>query len=541
MVCLAHAFFIWPWSVQVGYDEGFEAAAVERIISGQWLPYVDGFAHRGPFLYWTQAIFHVLSGRFEWTGTRLLALCCALTTTSTTYLAGWAAGWPVAGAIGALTNVFITCAVLSPGGGIGVHGEPVAIAYLTLGLFVTAYALHREPHRRRRLILIAVGGALTAICALTKQTLALTSIPLFLWVLVHQGSLPPPSDGSEPRWRRILGHGAVVFAAGGFGLLLLVLLRYAVVGELGTFFYWSTGFNANSYLAPYKGKMLKIAGGWFWGNAWAMAGTVLALLVLARPLAFVEKRSLRGLLDALRSAAFELAVASTALALLVAAAFPMRFWEHYFFPIYPFFGLVFGIIVESLVRRGTHVTRAAQAGVLLVACVMAVTHPTQRLIHLHKQRASGSWDSHRPDPACIEIDRLAGAGRDPIFIWGMVGDLYITCQRPSASLFTYTTVLAGVIPPFWSPDPSRVTPGSRETLLRELTETRPAVIIDCPISRKAGMVDIPVFKEFLNANYCSVSVVKDKRDRDLTFYARADLPGCTQKPITPKKKKKNEK
>jgi len=26
------------------------------------------------FLYWTQAIVHLLSGRFQWTGTRLLGL-----------------------------------------------------------------------------------------------------------------------------------------------------------------------------------------------------------------------------------------------------------------------------------------------------------------------------------------------------------------------------------------------------------------------------------------------------------------------------------
>src|SRR5438477_458650 len=67
------AFFLMP-PTQVGFDEGFEAAGVERVIDGRGLPYVDFAAIRGPFLYWTQAIFHLLTGRFQWTGTRVMAL-----------------------------------------------------------------------------------------------------------------------------------------------------------------------------------------------------------------------------------------------------------------------------------------------------------------------------------------------------------------------------------------------------------------------------------------------------------------------------------
>ena len=86
-------FFMVPFSTQVNFDEGCEAAAVERIIAGRWLPYVDVESIRGPFLYWTQGILHVLTGRFEYTGTRLLAMLGAVVTTVMTFLAGWAAGW----------------------------------------------------------------------------------------------------------------------------------------------------------------------------------------------------------------------------------------------------------------------------------------------------------------------------------------------------------------------------------------------------------------------------------------------------------------
>lgn len=521
----AHAFFLWPWPVQVGFDEGFEAAVVERVIDGQWLPYVDGLSHRGPFLYWTQAIFHLLCGRFEWTGTRVLAMGCAVTITSCTFLAGWAAGWPLAGAAGALVYVFITCAVFPPGAGIGVHGEPIAAAYLMLGAFAVAYALYRERQERRRLVLLALGGALVAICALTKQTLALTAAPLFVWVLLHEGL---PSLAPEARWRALRAHPATVFAAGGVGLVLLVVLRYAIVGELDTFLYWSTGFNAKSYLAPFRGRLLRTFLDWFWGSAWAMAGLVTALLVLVRPLAFIEERSWRGAYAGLRRGAFELGVAGSAVALFASGAVSMRFWDHYFLPALPFFGLAFGLLLESACRVNGKVNRIAQGAVLLILCTMAVTHPVQRLEQLRAQRRGGGWASHRPDAACTEIDRIAGPGRAPVFMWGTIGDLYITCQRPSASMFTYTTVLAGIIPPFWAPNKDLVTPGSRETLLQELKDEKPPVIIDFPISPGAAMMDIPLLASFVKASYCKLPTVKDKRGRDLRFFARKDLEACNQ-------------
>jgi len=82
-------------SAQVGYDEGYEAAGVERIIDGKGLPYVDAVSIRGPFLYWSQAIVHLLSGRFQWTGTRLLGLLSCAAVVVSCFFAGWAARWPL--------------------------------------------------------------------------------------------------------------------------------------------------------------------------------------------------------------------------------------------------------------------------------------------------------------------------------------------------------------------------------------------------------------------------------------------------------------
>ena len=47
MTWVLFRFFMTPFGVQVNFDEGCEAAAVERVLSGRGLPYVDAFAIRG--------------------------------------------------------------------------------------------------------------------------------------------------------------------------------------------------------------------------------------------------------------------------------------------------------------------------------------------------------------------------------------------------------------------------------------------------------------------------------------------------------------
>jgi hypothetical protein len=519
---LLFRFFMVPYEQWVNFDEGCEAAAVERIISGHWLPYVDAAAIRGPFLYWTQGIFHVLTGRFEYTGTRALALVCALGTVTMTFLGGWAAGWPLAGAIGGATYIFVIAIVYPVGGGMGVVGESVAIAYLTTSFFLVAYALYRARSERGRITLLALGGFVFGIAGLTKQTQIIACLPMFIWIFAR-------SIGEEltPPWRTIIKRRLLPFAAGGLGLVVLVLLRYAVAGQLGTFFFWSTGYGAGIYMKPYEGRVLRLMSQWFIDQPWAIMGVVLALAVgVARPLAMIEGRSARNILAGLRDSAFEIAVGLMALALLVAAAMPLRLWPNYFMLIYPFFGMSVGILIERLLRRGAQVPLVAQVAVVVAVGWLLIVSGVNHLYGLAHERASGAWRNPRPDPACAEIDRLAGPGREPIFIWGTAGDLYITCQRPSVSMFTSTIIIAGIVAPFWDPDPARVAPGIRETLLRELTTHRPPVILDHEMAANARMMDFPFLAEFVNQRYCNVSTLVDGQGRPMTFYARKDLEAC---------------
>ena len=521
--------FMLPFSMQVGYDEGYEAAGVERIIDGRGLPYVDAVSIRGPFLYWTHAIVQLVSGRFQWTGTRLLGLLSCATVVVSCFLGGWAARWSLAGAVAAAVYVFVIAIYYAPGGGIGLHAEPVAIAYLTTALFLTAYGLYRARTPRRRTVLLAAGGALVAVAGLTKQTIAFSSIPMLLWVIAKASiEVARTFPDGRPRWRPILVSWALPFAAGGVGLVALVLLRYALAGELGTFFYWSIEVGSKSYMAPFQGRVVAMVTSRLMGDPWAILGASLALVIaVGVSLSRVTELSLKGLLVGFGSAAFETGVGLTGIVVMIAAAMPLRDWPHYFVPVWPFLGLILGILIERVAVRGAPSPRLGQAAVVLIVGTLLTLSAVTRLNQDERAYARGERRNPRPDPACAAINRIAGPGREEIFIWGIAGDLYITCQRRCASMYTHTTLIMGMSPPFWNVDLSRIPEGAREKLLADLTAKPPKVIIDHLIEDPGTrMVDLPIYARFVNERYCLAELTTDRKGRPLTLYARRDLEAC---------------
>jgi len=525
------SFFLSP-SGQVGYDEGYEAAGVERLIDGRGLPYVDVVAIRGPFLYWTQAIFHLLTGRFQWTGTRVMALAACATTGTAGFLGAWAAGWPLAGAIAAALNVYVLATLSPPGSGVAIHGEPVAIAYISTAFCLMSFGLYRARTPRQRTVLLALGGAVLAMGILTKQTLIVCGLPMLVWVVARGSVAAGEAEGGGPRVRAVLRGWALPFLAGGVALVASVLLRYALAGELGTFFYWSSGVGSKIYMEPYQGRVAKMVLAWFMGEQWAIIATVLAgTVALASICGRATDASWRGLLTGLRESAFETVVGLTTVSLIFAAAVPLRMWGHYFVPVWIFAGMTLGILIERFAVRGAASPRAAQAVVVLIVGTLLVVAGGNRLNQLRNERKAGGWRGSRPNAVCAEIDRIAGPGRDQVFIWGLAGDLYVTCQRRCASMYTHTTLIVGIVPPFWDePTEKRIPKGSREKLLSELTANAPKVIIDHPMSSVAGtaMADIPVFARFLSERYCRLHDMRD-RDKTLTLYGRKDLPVCQQR------------
>jgi hypothetical protein len=294
--------------------------------------------------------------------------------------------------------------------------------------------------------------------------------------------------------------------------------------------YWSLTYNSQIYMQPYRNVGRAVAL-WFIAQPVAMVSSVLALAVaLTRPVAMLHERSAAGIIQAYARAGFEVTAALVGLTMLLAAALPLRFWPHYFLPVYPFFGIALGVVLELLVRRtdgGLTWARQAPLAAALVALLSSAC--VQRLVVLRQQRIHGGWLSPRPDPICAHIDRYSRAG-EPIFIWGFDGDLYVTCRRPPASRYVYLTMVAGVVPPFWNqPHPARVAPGTRQILLRDLEESRPAVIVDVPIDGFA-MSAVPELAALLDREYCALPGVTGNRGRAPRFYGRKDRDLCDAKP-----------
>jgi hypothetical protein len=219
----------------------------------------------------------------------------------------------------------------------------------------------------------------------------------------------------------------------------------------------------------------------------------------------------------------------TGVLLLLAAALAQRIGPHYFIPTWAFFGLVLGVLMESIAVRGSPSPRAGQAAVVVIIGAVLIVSCFQRVNQLKRDYAAGSYRNPRPDPVCAEIDRIVGPGREEIFIWGVEGDLYVTCQRRCASMWTHTTLIMGMVPPFWNADPERVPAGSREQLLAELTAKPPKLIVDHPINDgepQTGMLGVPMYASFVNERYCQAEMVSDRKGRLLTLYARRDLAAC---------------
>ena len=369
---------------------------------------------------------------------------------------------------------------------------------------------------------------MVGIAGLTKQTEAITCLPMALWIFAHSWGEAEARSLAADRWRwwSPFTRRLLPFGAGGLTLVGLVLLRYAAVGKLREFFYWSMSFGAQMYMQPFQGKIVDGMKAWFLSEPWAVLGVALALTVtFGRPLAAL-RFSVSGIRAGLRSAAFELSVGLMALCSLVAAALPQRFWPHYFMPIYPFFGMSLGLLIERSLRRGLIVPWLAQSFVVVVFGGLLVLSAGTRLEKLEKERAQGGWGNPRPDPVCGELDRISGPKKDPIFVWGTAGDLYITCQRASVSMFTSTMAIAGILPPSWTPNPALVAPGIQRLLRDELESSKPRVILDHSMAPGAMMQDFPIYSQLLDERYCRLSTIGDRRGRAITFYARNDLPAC---------------
>jgi 4-amino-4-deoxy-L-arabinose transferase-like glycosyltransferase len=513
----------------IGFDEGYTAALAERMIDGKWLPYVDGVSHRGPLLYWLQAIAELIGGRYSWAGTRWLAFTTFMLTLVLLGACGVAARRPLSGSIAVLFYVYVVGFVLHPGDGIAVRGEPIATPFTLLALLFTTLALGYERSARARIALLVATGFCAALAALVKQTLLPLIGPLWLWVLASTLSAPAASK----RERRLTIAAPLV---GWLVPFVIVLLRYALSGELSTFFYWYVQYNAEVYLGPYTWGPARLElSTWLWREPWAFLGAALILLpAVARVVAMLGAFRSGNLARAYTSAGYESTLAVVTLVLFLTTSAGFRLWPHYFVTTLAWFALIIGARFEQVVRlasRKRRVIATAIATTLLCAFVaLAVEH---RLFRILDERRHGVWQPARPDPLCDFVQRHSQTD-DAIFIWGFDADLYITCRRRPASVYLYSTLVAGAVPPFWNDlRPQWVARGAQERLAGELRSVRPAVVLDMPgrIGNVSALI-VRAVREVLESEYCRHSIVgaKDLRAADVWLLKSSGSCPPTQPP-----------
>ncbi len=508
----------------VAFDDGYTVALAERIIDKAWLPYVDGVSHRGPLLYWAHAISQSVFGRFEWSSARHLANLLSVATLLSIFAAAVAARQRVAAAIAVLVYVWLV-SVYEISAVFGVGGEQVSTPLTVGALALTTVALMRAERLGTRAGLLFAAGCLAAMSGLAKQTALLSVAPLGLWTLAT--ALSERREGARRRWwlvaALVLGF-VVPFA--------LVILRYALSRGLGAFWYWYYVYNAQVYMGPHRDDSLRTAFDPLFDHrnyALLALGLAVATAVCARIAAFGKTD--RSLVSLISAGGFEISVALLTVVTLVGALAPMRFFYHYFVPLFPFAALLVGIGMERAMA-GAGGSRwalvAASATAIIFVFLMTLFAQDRLMRGLREARDRGGWSGVLPEPICDYLDQNSQPG-SPIFVWGFDGDVYVTCRRPPATRFVYLTMVAGVVPDrSWRPpSAAAVAPRAREQLIADLTESKPGVVLDMPKNLKGvSLHSVPELVAHLKDHYCEMPTIHAKDGRAATPWLRRGTAQC---------------
>ncbi len=519
-----HYFFIRSPG-PVGFDDGYSVALGERLLDRSLLPYVDGASHRGPMLYWLTAITQATFGRFSWEGARWLVFLTSMTTLVGLAGIGIAARAPLMGAVSALCWVWIAMVSHDPGATFAVNGEPIAGALLVVALFAVTWGLLRARPGTRRLGWLFASGVACGLAGFTKQTAFPLYAPLLGWVLV--ACLVQPGS----TWRLAVSSGLASL----FGFVapaLIIVARYAVAGELSTFWYWFYTYNAEVYMDPFRETPFKEAFDTVIRDIPVPFAVVCLLIIFSLVRPVFDSSGWRGFWKAYARHGLETTVALCATAAFISLASPKRFWTSYHLLLYPFLGLLIGLRASALFTQTSGSPRARTMGHLLLAGLLSLWAGytgNLKLRQLVAARNSGAWQAGSSDPMCPIIARYTDKG-DAIFVWGFEADLYVSCQRHLASRFAYLTLVAGTVPPHWTDvRPERVARGAREQLLDDLQEARPKVILDVPARMgNVSLRTVPELVSYVDGAYCIPEL--ERLPRLGTLYLRRDQPGCATAP-----------
>jgi hypothetical protein len=425
---------------------------------------------------------------------------------------------PVAGFVAAAVFIYATTFAMNPIDGIGFNGElasaPFALGSVLLGLV----ALNRRDTAPSVVWLYAGSGLLGALSGLCKQISILHLLPtamaicLMLW--------------RERRAKRAIDFRPLLaFGMGAVTPLLAVVVFYARAGHLRTLIYYYFTYNKTVYLGPVTlGNAIEQT--YLFMRARADFSITLIFLGIWGALRFIEWLSAKE--PTTQDCHFAIVWQNLLFALAGAFA-TFRFWDHYFVTVVPWLGLLVGLWIEEMLERAKG-KQSARAHTFLSVSVLVVflllellSFPLTKLL-LENERRAGAWGDPKDEPISKYI--VSSTERtDRIFVWGFAPEYYTSSERASASRYVYTTFVSGMVPWFENltveQEDSYAVPGSRETLIRELTRNDPQLIVDVPSSlRGRSLKRYKFLADFVNDRYCFESRVKGKNGRIADFYRR---------------------
>ncbi|HVU01251.1 MAG TPA: hypothetical protein VHE30_05850 [Polyangiaceae bacterium] len=502
-----HAFFV-RHAGQIGYDDGYILSLGERLIDGHFLPYVDGCSQRGPVLYWAAALAQLATGRFGWQGGRLLSIVTTFATLFSVFAVGIVAKRPAGGALAAVFVAWFVLVGFAPSPGFALTGEGVLSPFAVESLLWVTFAVSPGRRTRARRAGLVAAGAFSALAGFSKQTALPMILPIALFGFA---GLWTTSEDRKERW---IGLGAL---AGGFvGTIALMLLPYAIRGELRAFWYWFYEYNSQTYMAPYKNvHTVDAFVGFMWDHTFAVAGfAFIVSSAIARP--FSRAKSFpRGFLRAYAEAGVDCTAALVGLALFVSAVVALRFWPHYFLGVVPFAGLLVGFRAEEAISGGGKTGSFLGTLVLLGLVTGFLGFSSEnKLAQFERDAKRGGWAPLRHEAVCDVIDRFSKPG-ESLFVWGFNPDLYLTCRRRPATRFLFLLPVAGTVVPQWNVvREDLVARGSREQLIQDLTAANPPVVIDGDSPQWGiSLTRVPVVRNWVEARYCL------QKDRQKTILA----------------------
>jgi hypothetical protein len=238
---------------------------------------------------------------------------------------------------------------------------------------------------------------------------------------------------------------------------------------------------------------------------------------------------------ALQDKAFELLVLTLFLMFLWAMIIQMKWWHHQMVALLPFLGLLFGMRVETALlsgsRLGRTLTLLAQT---MFALLFLFISFDAKMLRLQRERVAGLWTNALPDAICELIHKYSGPD-DSIYVWGFDGDVYVTCSRKPATRYVYSTMVAGIVPPFWNEwRPDRVARRARENTVEDLEANRPKVFVDMPMKLgNLSMLVVPEIRKYIQKHrYCDLGEVIGKQSRVAHMWMRPGRHEKCPKPLT---------